>query len=215
MKSVEAKYLYHYTSVENLALILESQNVRFNSLDRMDDAQERENLDGIQIGQHVFVSCWTDESKESIPMWNMYSGMENGVRIKLPAQPFDRSHLDAPVGELGYVTKYDMLKNGIFCDNNRTDKVDLFKIEYTDDEDYLNPRVMSDDTGGDFGIHIYLDKIGHYKSTAWEFQQECRYALIFFPFDWSHVTCEADIKKQRNDGYGRLVAGESIMTKKY
>ena len=32
----ESKYLYHYTNIETLALILKNRTIRFNSLDRMD-----------------------------------------------------------------------------------------------------------------------------------------------------------------------------------
>nr|DAM00903.1 MAG TPA: ADP-ribosyltransferase [Caudoviricetes sp.] len=32
--------IYHYTSIETLALILDSQKIRFNRLDRVDDLEE-------------------------------------------------------------------------------------------------------------------------------------------------------------------------------
>ena len=67
------QYLYHYTSIDTLALILKNRSIRFNSLDRMDDLQEKESKDVKNIGQFVYVSAWTSEEKESIPMWNMYS----------------------------------------------------------------------------------------------------------------------------------------------
>ena len=77
------QYLYHYTSVEKLALILQNRTIRFNSLDRMDDLQEKETKDIKNIGQFIYVSAWTSEEKESIPMWNMYSSLDAGVRIRL------------------------------------------------------------------------------------------------------------------------------------
>ena len=39
MENVE--YLYHYTNIETLALILKNRTIRFNSLDRMDDLQKK------------------------------------------------------------------------------------------------------------------------------------------------------------------------------
>lgn len=33
-------YLYHYTNVETLALILANRTIRFNALNKMDDLQE-------------------------------------------------------------------------------------------------------------------------------------------------------------------------------
>lgn len=39
------EYLYHYTNIETLALILRNQTIRFNSLDKMDDLQEQQTAD--------------------------------------------------------------------------------------------------------------------------------------------------------------------------
>lgn len=36
----DIEYLYHYTSIETLALILKNHTIRFNSLDKMDDLQQ-------------------------------------------------------------------------------------------------------------------------------------------------------------------------------
>jgi len=84
------EYLYHYTSVDTLALILQNRTIRFNSLDKMDDNLEQWSAHGIQEGKHVFISSWTDHSEEIPDMWKMYCkpGPEVGVRIKLPANPF-------------------------------------------------------------------------------------------------------------------------------
>ena len=84
------KYLYHYTNIDSLALILKNRTIRLNSLDRMDDLQEQETADIRNIGQFIYVSSWTDDERESIPMWNMYANIEAGVRIKMKANPFQR-----------------------------------------------------------------------------------------------------------------------------
>ncbi|MFR2171477.1 MAG: hypothetical protein ACLS54_12690 [Anaerostipes hadrus] len=46
----ELDYLYHYTNIETLALILKNKTVRFNSLDKMDDLQEQQTADVKNIG---------------------------------------------------------------------------------------------------------------------------------------------------------------------
>lgn len=84
----ELKYLYHYTNIETLALILKNRTIRFNSLDKMDDLQEQQTADINNIGQFCYISSWTDDSAESIPMWNMYASLNQGVRIKLRKNPF-------------------------------------------------------------------------------------------------------------------------------
>ena len=82
------KYLYHYTSVESLALILENSTIRLNSLDRMDDLQEKETKDLKGLGSFCYVSSWTDDHSEQIPMWKMYTDLKAGVRIRLKTLPF-------------------------------------------------------------------------------------------------------------------------------
>ena len=82
------EYLYHYTNIETLALILKNRTIRFNSLDKMDDLQEQQTSDVKNIGQFCYISSWTDDSTESIPMWNMYASLNLGVRIKLRKNPF-------------------------------------------------------------------------------------------------------------------------------
>ena len=39
------EYLYHYTSLESLALILKNRTIRLNPLDKMDDIQEQKTAD--------------------------------------------------------------------------------------------------------------------------------------------------------------------------
>lgn len=86
MENIE--YLYHYTSIETLALILKNRTIRFNSLDKMDDLQEQKTADLQNIGQFCYISSWTDDDTESMPMWNMYASLNLGVRIKLRKNPF-------------------------------------------------------------------------------------------------------------------------------
>ena len=82
------EYLYHYTNIETLALILQNHTFRFNSLNKMDDLQEQETADLKNVGQVCYISSWTDDVDESIPMWNMYTSINSGVRIKLKKHPF-------------------------------------------------------------------------------------------------------------------------------
>ena len=80
--------LYQYTSVSSLALILSNRTIRFTALNLMDDLQEQETSDIKNLGQFCFVSCWTEDAEEQIPMWKMYTTLEAGVRIRLPKYPF-------------------------------------------------------------------------------------------------------------------------------
>lgn len=50
----ETEYLYHYTSVDSLALILKNRTIRLNSLDKMDDLQEQKTSDINNFGEFFF-----------------------------------------------------------------------------------------------------------------------------------------------------------------
>ena len=52
MSNIE--YLYRYTSLESLALILKSRQIRLNPLDKMDDLQEQKTADVENLGKFVF-----------------------------------------------------------------------------------------------------------------------------------------------------------------
>lgn len=64
------EYLYHYTSLSSLALILKSKKLRFNSLINMDDAEEVKTKNSEYLGKYCFISSWTDLEEENIPFWD-------------------------------------------------------------------------------------------------------------------------------------------------
>lgn len=168
------KVLYHYTSIESLALILKNKTIRLNSLDKMDDLQENMACDIENLGRIIFVSSWTEQEKESIPMWKIYSNIESGVRISLPANPFVREQtkgkiIKKPINWWGYYVEDDGSSTDTFLDiqklNNKgvmpVEAVEgniLKKVSYTDDKEYLEPQAYTDDA-------IIIDVLGRYKST--------------------------------------------------
>ena len=88
-KSVDApNSLYHYTSIETLALILKYNSIRFNRADKVNDPTEAESSSLGSFKKGTFISCWTTNAEDTIPMWNMYSNNMKGIRIKMPANMF-------------------------------------------------------------------------------------------------------------------------------
>lgn len=192
------KYLYHYTNIETLALILKNRTIRFNSLDRMDDLQENMTADLENAGKFVFVSCWTDDEKESIPMWNMYASLKQGVRIRLKTAPFKvysntaddlRKVSKFPVKDVtgGNLTKTiiplaEMLSKGYVVTEGMTPDSGflLHKIVYTDAQEKLYPLIVTEKEGK---FSVSLNKLGVYKNTSWSFQNEWRYILHILPLN--------------------------------
>lgn len=87
--------LYHYTTVESLALILKNRTLRLNPLDKMDDLQEAQSQSRQNYGQFIYVSSWTDMKEESIPMWKMYSSMTSGGANFSSTMPFSNFRFSA------------------------------------------------------------------------------------------------------------------------
>ena len=185
--------LYHYTSLESLALILKYHTIRLHPLNVLDDLQEQKTADVPNLGKFIFISSWTSEKEESIPMWKMYSGTEEGVRVGLPKDPFSKSRItgedlnragvfwfpgkDAPA-EIGcFLNPVDMLSKGYITRQTFADSI-LTKVEYTDDMELLEPKAAKLLQGIEVGNFTPL---GRYKNMYWAFQKEWRYLLEFVP----------------------------------
>lgn len=189
------EYLYHYTNIETLALILKNRTIRFNSLNKMDDLQEQQTADVKNIGQFCYISSWTEDATESIPMWNMYASLNLGVRIKLRKNPFKVYNntaealskvVNAPVNDesngkplQSIIPIAEMFAKGFFTVQAMTNDL-LIKVEYTDDKEKLYPRLLSEE---EEGFSIALGELGKYKNLHWQFQNEWRYILTILPLN--------------------------------
>lgn len=193
-----AKYLYHYTTIQNLALILKNRTLRLMPLNLMDDLQETKSKDIQNFGQFVYVSSWTDKEEEVIPMWKMYTKPECGVRIGMVENPFQiidnttHEFRDPTQGE--YITSQNKETKGIFP-IIRMDKMmqnnciianmglnqQLEQVKYRHNPEELEPQIISlnKDTGN---LEISLGKLGNIKNEYWSFQQEWRYVIRTQPF---------------------------------
>lgn len=191
--------LYHYTSLETLALILTNKTICFNTLLNVDDIDEAETSDLGLFGKYVYVSCWTDESAESIAMWQMYTPNMHGVRIKLPVFPFKKYSYKR--GELHCTedtSSYINLKK-LYEENKASIVPDLPKlipVTYTTDEALIRPKVrygdsleeLNDVADSKFSkkqsstVRYDLANLGKFKNDVWRFQREWRYWIPIAPW---------------------------------
>lgn len=188
------EYLYHYTSIETLALILKYKTFRLRRLDLADDPEESLTSDYGNLGRFCLISCWTSMAEESLPMWQMYSKNMKGVRIKLPTFIFPKYYMEETKcknsPQNGY--KKELLGNTFYSYINPEDFFNrgcsvinmqeniLTKIQYTEDKEMLYPTVHKEADGK---ITLEIKKIGKYKHKYWEFQQELRYLIFASPWN--------------------------------
>jgi len=179
------EYIYHYTSIETLALILKSKSIRFNNLENVDDLNETEFSDeNINLSSHTLISCWTKNEAENLAFWNMYTPNMKGVRIRMPKNLFrNYSFLTenvASVKEDSLILKSLVPESETFNDNYWIVPFSDYLIEvvYTDEIELLKPKIYHENGEN----HIAkIGEIGKYKSTIWEFQQEIRFKLFVLP----------------------------------
>ena len=176
------KYLYHYTSIENFAMILKNRTIRFNALKCVDDLTEGKSKDLEEIGSYFFVSCWTDDSKESLPFWKMYTPDMKGVRLKMPINLFKthRVKVEYQEGFRDGIYKSIVPQEKSFGGNYwvvPTLNDYLEKVKYTNNNNKLKPKIKTINGVGKNNLNL----IGIYKSKHWEFQSEWRYILKIFP----------------------------------
>lgn len=209
-------FLYHYTSIETLALILSKRKIRFNCLSFVDDPDESKASDIEDIGRFCVVSCWTADEEESIPMWQMYTPNSKGVRLKMRRYPFK----EYPVTMNGFWKKLDNNEIDDKTDNylnhyksyideikiakeNRAFVIppapELIQIIYSNEKEMIYPQILFENNS-----RFEISNIGQYKRECWEFQAEWRYRIIFTPFNASEVGKEEgfeNIKYSKNIPY--------------
>ena len=187
-------------------------------IEGMDDLQESRTSDIQNLGKVIFASCWTDDSMESIPMWNMYASLETGVRISLPTMPFKRYRLSAeeyaqvtgmPVDHISFEDDYFEtflpprdLARGLMSPAFINGAGVLVKIEYTQDKSLLEPKVLS---VGENVTTISTELLGKYKNEYWSFQREWRYQMQIVPF---HVfDLSSDLGARFNAMASKMIQG--------
>jgi hypothetical protein len=144
------------------------------------------------MGGYCFVSCWTYESEESIPMWDMYADSRQGVRIEMPIEMFDISF---------NINKNDRSLTPLFEVDNECVLPELIDVDYGRTNDPCLTISFFD---------FDLDNLGKYKLSDWKFQKECRFRIFgsrinnqdsFFSYSYIKkwgINCIEDPIKQKS-----------------
>lgn len=190
------EYLYHYTSIETLSLILKTRKIKLRSLDKVNDPTEELCQDG-KLGKYLFVTCWTSQELEVLPFWYMYGHDKRGVRIRLPTD-FIKTYLvreqfrdvDGTITTNGQVfdsiiPEQIMFESDYLVANFGATSNRFFPVEYIDDPLLLMPPVYSNQDDG--ALNVALGALGKHKPTIWSFEQEWRFRLIIHPYGFRQL----------------------------
>lgn len=176
--------LYQYTSIESLEKILQTRTLRFSRLDKVNDPEEAIAADLPLASSSVFVSCWSNEQKESIPMWSMYGSNFRGVRIRLPANMFAGRRPAMVLEEGGALTivsgQWTVTREPPAMETRMSAVIGPNKIFYSDDPAY-RIRKLVHRMGGTATFCPY--DLGMVKGTPWFYEQEWRYKISALSFE--------------------------------
>ncbi|MBB5437933.1 hypothetical protein HDC92_001607 [Pedobacter sp. AK017] len=166
--------LYHYTSINSLALILQSKSIRLGRLDKVNDPTEGLSSDFHSMAQYFFISSWTSNSLEDFALWNMYTPLMRGVRIELELPLFPTFSIRKDINNsLVDANNFINYKEGYFIASAENTPVEII---YTNDESLLTPSIKLEDG-------LFLKALSQYKRSVWKIEQEYRYQLIIMPID--------------------------------
>lgn len=207
--------IYHYTSIQTLALILKYRKIRFNRLDRVDDMEESIYGSGpsqTKLGMYSFVSCWTKNAKENLALWNMYTRYK-GIRIGLDEMPFPTYKVNDKFTSL-LPNAINFGKDYFMTSFNNEAK--LYDVEYVENPQEEIEKLITPTKNG--GIIVDTTRIGSFKRKEWEIQKESRFKITVEPAD-VYGAAKDTLESQSAPIYNFLYKmfdslGTSIMTNK-
>ena len=176
--------IYHYTTLETLALILKNKMLRFNTVKNMNDPEEAVTNDFKEALQdYVFISCWTQNSEESIPMWKMYADSAHGVRLESDTNFIHFDGNETNINGMNIVVQNvqkssDCLEKARFIllrQRNDNGDCHYHKVRYSNAERFF----IEDISRNGIEQFKYNATIAFAtKNTHWEFEEEVRFILL-------------------------------------
>lgn len=178
--------IYHYTSIETLALILSSGRLRFNRIDNMDDLREHEGLPDF-FAKNLFLSCWTADPAENIVLWGMYTA-NRGIRIEFPRTFYNNyyeesskippQYKSALISPLPHSESYH--EKYIFSAMSVDEHGFWTEVEYCSDAKEKKKSMWHRTEDGMMGTDHHRNLV-RYKDDQWAYQKEFRFFLYGHP----------------------------------
>ena len=171
--------IYHYTTIDTLALIMLNKTIRFNRLDLVDDKEEALYGSGpfdVKVSKNVFVSCWTKNPIENQDLWQRYTKGNRGVRIALDEEMFQTYQINDHFKSF-FPEWFKVIEDCVFP--LPVNEAKLYDVKYVDNNEELIRNSVKYEN--DY-INFKIQELGIYKKKIeWEQQEECRFKLFAFP----------------------------------
>lgn len=198
--------IFHYTTIESLALILSHKTIKFSRLDKVDDLDEGKiEFGGTPLSHIFFASCWSMDANESIAMWKLYTRDGVGVRIELDSETI----FDNPIKQLFEKGLMDIIGNKHYFDTILIFNSPVKYVPYplaiiqASIKPYANYKDLE-------GFVMDSNVIGFTKDTSWSFQQEYRFLKMILPRDHktTNIIPEENFNLGWKETYSLLLNGQ-------
>lgn len=178
-----SKYLYHYTTLNNVVKILCGGSWHLGSASCMNDELEYRNGDS-RVWKNLFFSCFMCEDEESIGMWSMYAQpWERGVKVALPSKAVREWINDAK--ELIEISDISYTPTGkrIPLEKDKV-SVRLSMVAYSNADSCSNQTdeklTWSNKTNRNILNAVRIPELtGYVKDMAWSYEKEIRIKAEF------------------------------------
>lgn len=173
--------MFHYCDFESFLEIISNRNIKFNRIDKVNDKKENELFDDLELAKLVFISCFSIDRKESIPLWHIYTtnnyGIRLGFQLKEPAFHSKLINSQKPVcGKKSFDSA-----NGTFKIHARNTKDIITNNEWVIDisqKDIIYDINKAKENPIKCGYIYNMHAMGAFKDKAWEYEDETRLVAI-------------------------------------
>jgi hypothetical protein len=177
--------LYHYTSVDTLKKIIDSKSLLFNRNDRLNDLVEGTRTKSFQ--SNYYISCFTYNAEESIPLWHIYGKRDKGVRFSIMNRNFftgkmyycddnnKKCYFNREI--VGSEGEKPLYGNIIRTPYGHVELINVCRVvvEYSDEKLLIDPTTIYGSPGSvEIRKTEVFDMVG-IKGTPWLFEEEARY----------------------------------------
>lgn len=193
--------------MSSVLAILENKTIRFTCLDSLNDLNEGCCGEYAHLKKYVYISSWSADERESIPMWFLYGrkngSFDEGVRIKVPTNLFtfdengnlaNNLRLERILGGWNVVvdvmTKHIALSpvlrawKKIYGDEDafvsKKQVVGPVKVNYMVNKDYVEKysSVLKNENYGTKRL-FFTEDIGFEKVDDWSYENEYRFWMRY------------------------------------
>ena len=170
--------LSHYTSAEVLKKIISDKVLKFSRIDKVNDLLESELFGNIETSHLVYISCFSHDEFESVPMWKIYGKKDQSIRLtlELVERDFSKNLIESQGNVINPTDKeiYCFEKKG----NPKADWYLTYSVKdilYKSEDMEKNPIRYYYKKSPDITREMYnLTPMGSIKREEWSYEKETR-----------------------------------------